>query len=601
MPTTGSGGCRGPTLLAPAIELARDGYPADEAFCRAIEVSAAVFERELGPAAAGWTSVYRPDGRAWRPGERVRLPALAATLERIADQGWAEPYEGATADRQAAGRWPRPARRSAGPTSRPTTSTWTEPIATDYRGVRVTGHPPNSSGFVALELLNILEIVRAAGRGFDRLGSPAASRRPGPLGAPRDRGLEAGDGRPRRPPDRSRAPSGAARGAPRQGLRPARSRRGSIPAGRRRRLPPACPRGGGTIWLGVVDGGGQRGQPDPEQLRRLRFGHRRSRHGHRLPEPGFLLRARRRPPERPRAVEADAPHADAGDALPGRPAVGDRRLDGRRRPAPGPRPGRLGARRRWCRCGHGGRRAALVRGAGRALRPARHGPDRAALRAGRAGRAGRARPPGRGRPSRSTEPWAIATRSSWWPAGRRPAARWRRRPTPAARACRRPGEPRRRAASARLYSAPRAALGGSRDVERRPELSVFERDRGRPRGDDRQARGRARRAGRQDRGRDDAGRSERSLVGLQVPHPGLRRACSMSRASPTTCTPSTSCATGPAPRRSCADPAAARGAPARGQPAAPRSCRSSARPAGGWPSTASAWSPRPRASASSSA
>ena len=30
-------------LLAPAIELARDGYPADEAFCRAVEVSATVF------------------------------------------------------------------------------------------------------------------------------------------------------------------------------------------------------------------------------------------------------------------------------------------------------------------------------------------------------------------------------------------------------------------------------------------------------------------------------------------------------------------------------------------------------------------------------
>ncbi|HKG55920.1 MAG TPA: gamma-glutamyltransferase, partial [Candidatus Limnocylindrales bacterium] len=36
-------------------------------------------------------------------------------------------------------------------------STWTQPIATTYRGVRVTTHPPNSSGVVALELLNILE------------------------------------------------------------------------------------------------------------------------------------------------------------------------------------------------------------------------------------------------------------------------------------------------------------------------------------------------------------------------------------------------------------------------------------------------------------
>ena len=89
------------TLLAPALELARDGFPADEAFCRATEVSGAVFARELGPDAAGWNAVYRPDGRPWQIGARVRLPALAATLERIATEGWAEPYEGRTAEHQA--------------------------------------------------------------------------------------------------------------------------------------------------------------------------------------------------------------------------------------------------------------------------------------------------------------------------------------------------------------------------------------------------------------------------------------------------------------------------------------------------------------------
>ncbi|HLY15507.1 MAG TPA: gamma-glutamyltransferase, partial [Candidatus Limnocylindrales bacterium] len=147
-------------LLAPAIELARDGFPADAAFCRATEVSAVVFERELGPDAAGWQAVYRPGGRPWILGERVRLPALAATLERIADEGWAEPYEGATADRQALALAAAGSEISLADLRRHT-STWTEPIATDYRGVRVTGHPPNSSGFVALELLNILETFEA--------------------------------------------------------------------------------------------------------------------------------------------------------------------------------------------------------------------------------------------------------------------------------------------------------------------------------------------------------------------------------------------------------------------------------------------------------
>ena len=114
-----------------------------------------MFARELGPAGAGWTSIYRPAGRPWHPGERVRLPALAGTLERIATQGWSELYEGELADRQAE------ALAEAGSDLRiedlrDHRSSWTEPIWTDYRGIRVTGHRPNSSGFVALELLNIL-------------------------------------------------------------------------------------------------------------------------------------------------------------------------------------------------------------------------------------------------------------------------------------------------------------------------------------------------------------------------------------------------------------------------------------------------------------
>ena len=36
-------------------------------------------------------------------------------------------------------------------------STWDRPIETTYRDVRVTSHPPNSAGVVALEILNVLE------------------------------------------------------------------------------------------------------------------------------------------------------------------------------------------------------------------------------------------------------------------------------------------------------------------------------------------------------------------------------------------------------------------------------------------------------------
>ena len=237
-------------LLAPAIELARDGFPADDAFCRAVEVSWVVFSRELGPAAAGWQAVYRPDGRAWQPGERVRLPALAATLERIAAHGWDEPYEGDTADHQAL------ALTAAGSAiSRADLasheSTWTEPIATDYRGVRVTGHPPNSSGFVALELLNILERfeppVAGGGTGdiADRIRWAHLGIEASKLAmADRDAHLTDPDHHPaplERLLDKDYARELAGRIDPRRASRPPDAR---------------VPRGGGTIWLGVVDGAG---------------------------------------------------------------------------------------------------------------------------------------------------------------------------------------------------------------------------------------------------------------------------------------------------------------------------------------------------------
>jgi gamma-glutamyltranspeptidase len=141
-------------LLEPAIQLARDGVPVSARFARVVEVAAPVIAAALGPDAAV-LKVMRPQGRPWRPGERLRQPALAATLERLARDGFAALYEGDLADRQADGL------ARAGCLVRADDlathdSTWADPIGIDYRGVRVTTHPPNSSGIVALEILSIL-------------------------------------------------------------------------------------------------------------------------------------------------------------------------------------------------------------------------------------------------------------------------------------------------------------------------------------------------------------------------------------------------------------------------------------------------------------
>ena len=142
-------------VLAPAVELARDGFPASDEFIAAVESISRILEAtpDAGP---GFATVFRPEHRPWRPGERVRLPALARTLETLAREGFDVFYDGDLGERQA--------RALAGAGSpirvedlRAHTSTWGEPIAIDYRGVRVTTHPPNSSGVVALELLGLLE------------------------------------------------------------------------------------------------------------------------------------------------------------------------------------------------------------------------------------------------------------------------------------------------------------------------------------------------------------------------------------------------------------------------------------------------------------
>ena len=141
-------------ILAPAIELAQRGFPAWDGFIDAVEATAAICAAELG-SSAGFFEVYRPMGRAWRPGERVRLPALASTLAALADDGFDAFYVGSLGERQAR------ALAAAGCLIRPAdladhTATWGQPLALDYRGVRVTTHPPNSSGVVALLLLSIL-------------------------------------------------------------------------------------------------------------------------------------------------------------------------------------------------------------------------------------------------------------------------------------------------------------------------------------------------------------------------------------------------------------------------------------------------------------
>ena len=236
-------------ILAPAIELAAGGFPAWDGFIESVEVTAPIVAAALG-AASGWAAVYRPHGRPWRPGERVRLPALAATLERLAGAGFDDFYEGDLAERQARG-----LAAAGSPISladlREHASTWGDPIGIEYRGTRVTTHPPNSQGLTALEILALLERFEppaaeqfAGGQGVDatwiHLGIEASKL------AMADRDAFVTDPLFRPVPVEWLLDPGHIDELARR-IDPARAA-----------IPPAAgsPRGGGTIYLAAVDGDG---------------------------------------------------------------------------------------------------------------------------------------------------------------------------------------------------------------------------------------------------------------------------------------------------------------------------------------------------------
>jgi gamma-glutamyltranspeptidase/glutathione hydrolase len=236
-------------VLEPAIRFATDGFPAYEGFISAVEVTLPAVLEALGPN-SGFERVYRPNGRPWRLGEPVRLPALAATLRRLADEGFDAFYEGELAARQAAGLGAVGSAITADDL-RDHRSTWTDPIETDYRGTRVTTHPPNSSGIVALELLNLLET-------FDP-PSPDAF---GPAGVADARWVHLGiEAAKLAMADRDRwltDPEFLAIPVERLISKPyAAELARSIDPGRAARpAPSANPRGGGTIYLAAVDADG---------------------------------------------------------------------------------------------------------------------------------------------------------------------------------------------------------------------------------------------------------------------------------------------------------------------------------------------------------
>ncbi len=160
-------------VLAAAIEQAEAGFPAWDGLIDAVESTHTSIGSQ--PWTEGFRRVWRREGRSWRPGEIVRLPALAATLRTLAAEGFDAYYDGDLGERIA-----RALAAAGGAHAvddlRGHRSDWGAPITAAYRGVRVTTHPPNSSGLIALLILRLLErFAPAAGSAFGGRGWSSAA------------------------------------------------------------------------------------------------------------------------------------------------------------------------------------------------------------------------------------------------------------------------------------------------------------------------------------------------------------------------------------------------------------------------------------------
>jgi gamma-glutamyltranspeptidase / glutathione hydrolase len=137
--------------VAPAIQYAKNGYAVSEIISGQWRGS----EQKLAadPIAA---ATFLPHGHALKPGEIFSNPKLAATLETLATGGRDAFYKGPIARAIAADM----KRRNGLLDERDFAdhrSDWIDPISTRYRGYDVYELPPNTQGFVVLEMLNILE------------------------------------------------------------------------------------------------------------------------------------------------------------------------------------------------------------------------------------------------------------------------------------------------------------------------------------------------------------------------------------------------------------------------------------------------------------
>jgi gamma-glutamyltranspeptidase / glutathione hydrolase len=138
-------------VLAPAIDIAENGYPITESLAGSLRR-----DRDKLAKAASTKKIWFTGDEPLQMGDRVVQKDYGATLRAIATKGTAEFYKGTVAAKVAGylasvGGIVKASDLAAYAPHEDT------PISVNYKGLDVYECPPNSQGFVMLEALNILE------------------------------------------------------------------------------------------------------------------------------------------------------------------------------------------------------------------------------------------------------------------------------------------------------------------------------------------------------------------------------------------------------------------------------------------------------------
>ncbi len=152
-------------LVAPAMRLARDGFPVSPTLAKSLESEKSLAENPESK------RIFLRDGNPYKPGDTIRQPELAGTLERIATGGSKGFYGGETAEKLAAAMTAH-----GGLITEADLKNYKvqerKPLTGEYKGFEIITAPPSSAGGIGL--LQIVGMLKGTSYDSDGADSPKA-------------------------------------------------------------------------------------------------------------------------------------------------------------------------------------------------------------------------------------------------------------------------------------------------------------------------------------------------------------------------------------------------------------------------------------------